>query len=91
MGQSKISYLRDGSRFLIVIAKIATLFAPVKVFIPVSATAFVLGIGWYAYTFVTVHRFTNMSAFLLLFSIQLFLLGFIAEQIAQLRFDRSED
>ena len=91
VGQSKIRYLRDGSRFLIIITKIATLFAPVKVFLPASGTLFALGVGWYGYTFFTQHRFTNMSAFLMLFAIQLFLLGFIAEQIAQLRFDRSED
>jgi len=91
VGQSKIRYLRDGSRFLLIITKIATLFAPIKVFLPVAAGFFAIGLGWYAYTFFTAHRFTNMSAFLLLFGIQLFLLGFIAEQIAQLRFDRSED
>jgi len=91
VGRSKISYLRDGSRFLIIITKIATLFAPVKVFLPIAGSFFVAGLGWYAYTFATAHRFTNMSAFAMLFGIQLFLLGFIAEQIAQLRFDRSED
>lgn len=91
VGQSKIRYLRDGSRFLIIITKIATLFAPIKVFLPLAGGFFVMGLAWYAYTFFTQHRFTNMSAFLMLFAIQLFLLGFIAEQIAQLRFDRSED
>jgi hypothetical protein len=32
-----------------------------------------------------------MSAFAMGFGVQLFLRGFIAEQIAQLRFDRTED
>lgn len=91
VGQSKIRYLRDGSRFLLIITKIATLFAPIKVFLPVAAGFFLAGLGWYAYTLFTVHRFTNMSLFCMLFALQLFLLGFIAEQIAQLRFDRSED
>jgi len=91
VGTSKISYLRDGTRFIIIITKIATLFAPIKVFIPVAASAFGLGLVWYAYTFFTAHRFTNMSMFAMLFGIQIFLLGFIAEQIAQLRFDRSEE
>jgi len=91
VGQSKIRYLRDGSRFLLIITKIATLFAPVKIFLPAAAGFFLAGLGWYAYTFVTTHRFTNMSALLMGFAVQLFLLGFIAEQIAQLRFDRSED
>lgn len=91
VGKSKISYLRDGSRFLVIITKIATLFAPIKVFLPTAAVFFGLGLGWYAHTYFSYHRFTNMSAFLMMFSVQLFLLGFIAEQIAQLRFDRSED
>lgn len=91
VGRSKISYLRDGTRFLIIITKIATLFAPIKVFLPLAAGFFLAGLGWYAHTYFISHRFTNMSAFAMLFGIQLFLLGFIAEQIAQLRFDRSED
>ena len=91
VGQSKIRYLRDGSRFLLIITKIATLFAPIKVFLPLAAGFFLAGLGWYAYTFVTSHRFTNMSALAMGFGVQLFLLGFIAEQIAQLRFDRTEE
>lgn len=91
VGQSKIRYLRDGSRFLLIITKIATLFAPIKVFLPFAAGFFLAGLGWYAYTFITSHRFTNMSAFAMGFGVQLFLLGFIAEQIAQLRFDRTEE
>jgi glycosyltransferase involved in cell wall biosynthesis len=91
VGRSKINYLRDGTRFLIIITKIATLFAPIKVFLPFAMALFFSGLGWYCYTFITRHRFTNMAMFAMLFGIQLFLLGFIAEQIAQLRFDRSED
>ena len=91
VGRSKISYIRDGSRFLLIIAKIATLFAPIKIFLPASGGAFVLGLLWFVYTFVTAGRFTNLALFGMLFGVQLFLLGLIAEQIAQLRFDRSED
>ena len=91
VGRSKISYVRDGTRFLVIITKITTLFAPIKVFLPAAAGLFVVGLVWYAYTFFTAHRFTNMSLFSMLFAVQLFLLGFIAEQIAQLRFDRTED
>ena len=91
VGQSKISYLRDGTRFLIIITKIATLFAPIKVFLPAAAGLFCAGLAWYGHTYFVSHRFTNMAMFAMLFGIQLFLLGFIAEQIAQLRFDRTED
>jgi len=91
VGRSKISYIRDGSRFLLIIARIATLFAPIKIFLPASGGAFTLGLLWFVYTFVTAGRFTNLALFGMLFGVQLFLLGLIAEQIAQLRFDRSED
>ena len=35
-GQSKISLVTDGIRFLLIITKIATLFSPFRVFLPVS-------------------------------------------------------
>jgi glycosyltransferase involved in cell wall biosynthesis len=90
-GVSKVRPLSDGIRFLLIIAKIATLFSPFKVFLPVSAFFLFLGIGNYTYTFLTLHRFTNMSALLITTSVIIFMLGLISEQIAQLRFIRSED
>lgn len=87
-GESKINLWRDGTRFLLIISKVATLFAPFRVFLPVSAGFFVTGLSYYAYTFLTVHRFTNMAALLLSTSVIIFMLGLISEQIAQLRMDR---
>ena len=57
----------------------------------VSLVSAVLGLGWYAYTWFSQERFTNMSALLLMQAVILFTLALISEQIAQLRFDRSED
>lgn len=91
IGKSKISLLKDGIRFFLIISKIATLFAPLKVFLPASIAFFLSGIGYYLYTFYTVHRFTNMSLLLIVAGVLFFLLGLISEQIAQLRYDRSED
>lgn len=89
-GKSKINVLSDGFNFLLIIAKITTLFSPFKVFLPVSALFFFLGAGYYAYTFFTYHRFTNMSVLLLTTSVIIFMLGLISEQVAQLRLDRTE-
>ena len=50
-----------------------------------------MGIGYYGYTFITTHRFTNMSMLLFTTSVMVFMLGLIAEQIAQMRFERPED
>jgi len=56
-----------------------------------SIMFFFLGAVYYGYTFLTSHRFTNMALLLLITGVLIFLLGMIAEQIAQLRMDRSED
>ena len=63
---SHIRPLKDGIRFLLIIFKIATLYSPLEAVCPTSALFFMLGVGYYVYTFVTEHRFTNMS--MLLFS-----------------------
>ncbi|NPA94608.1 MAG: glycosyltransferase family 2 protein [Thermodesulfobacteria bacterium] len=91
IGKSKISILGDGARFILIILRIATLFSPLRVFIPVSFTFFVLGLAYYLYTFTFFHRFTNMSALLLSVSVMVFLLGLVSEQITQMRYDRVED
>ena len=88
IGKSHIRPIKDGIRFLLIIFKIATLYSPLKLFAPVSAGFFVLGIGYYAYTFVTEHRFTNMSALLFSAAVIIFLIGLISEQITSLTYNR---
>jgi glycosyltransferase involved in cell wall biosynthesis len=87
-GQSKISLVTDGIRFLLIITKIATLFSPFRVFLPVSAFFFFTGFGYYLYTYITEHRFTNMGVFLLTTAVIIFMLGLVSEQIALLRMER---
>ena len=89
-GQSKISLVTDGIRFLLIITKIANLFAPFRVFLPVSVFFFLGGVGNYIYTYVTQNRFTNMSVFALTTAVIIFMLGLISEQIALLRMERQE-
>jgi glycosyltransferase involved in cell wall biosynthesis len=90
-GKSKIKPLRDGVRFFLIILKITTLFSPLRIFLPVSGSFFLMGLANYAYTYFTAHRFTNMSALLFITSVLLFMLGLISEQITQLRYDRVEN
>jgi hypothetical protein len=52
-GKSKIKLLRDGTRFFLIIVKIATLCAPLRVFMPVAGAMFLLGIAWYVITYLT--------------------------------------
>ena len=89
IGKSHIRPIRDGIRFLVIIFKIATLYAPLKIFLPVSSLFFATGMGWYAYTYVTAGRFTNMSLLLFSASVIVFLIGLISEQITALTYSRS--
>jgi glycosyltransferase involved in cell wall biosynthesis len=87
-GQSKISLVTDGIRFLLIITKIATLFSPFRVFLPVSIFFFLAGMSNYIYTYFTEGRFTNMSVFMFTTAVIIFMLGLVSEQIALLRMER---
>jgi glycosyltransferase involved in cell wall biosynthesis len=87
---SHIRLWRDGMRFLLIIFKIGTLYSPLKIFLPIAASLFATGTGYYLYTFLTMSRFTNMSALLFTSALVIFLMGLISEQITALMYqDRS--
>lgn len=91
-GKSHIKLIKDGLRFFIIIVKIGALFSPMRLFLPVSASLFFTGICYYLYTYITMERFTNMSAVILLSSIFIFLMGLMAEFISSLHYkDVQED
>lgn len=91
VGTSKIRPLRDGSRFLLIIIKIATLFSPMRVFLPVSAVMFLMGLGYGLFKiFFLGERYGPTSAMLMTVSVMIFMVGLVSEQVAQLRFDRTE-
>jgi glycosyltransferase involved in cell wall biosynthesis len=87
-GKSNIKMLGDGVRFFMIITRICTLYSPMRVFLPVSFAMFSLGAINYIYTYVTRSRFTNMSVFLFVASIIIFMMSLISEQICQMRFER---
>jgi glycosyltransferase involved in cell wall biosynthesis len=85
-GKSHIRPIQDGLRFLLIIFKIGTLYSPLKLFVPMAFALFVLGLGYYGYTFTMDGRFTNMSALLLTTSLTIFLVGLVSEQITALMY-----
>ncbi|MBX3725701.1 MAG: glycosyltransferase family 2 protein [Xanthomonadales bacterium] len=87
---SHIRPIKDGLRFLLIIFKIATLYSPLKLFVPTAFAFAMLGLGHYAYTFATQGRFTNMSALLLSAAVIVFLVGLVSEQITSLTYRRDE-
>jgi glycosyltransferase involved in cell wall biosynthesis len=91
IGKSHIKLVRDGVRFLLIIFKIGTLYAPLKLFGPLSFSFFSLGLGYYLYTFATAGRFTNMGVLLFITSLLIFLIGLVSEQITQLLYSQKKN
>ena len=91
-GKSKIHLLKDGTRFFLIIVRIATVYSPLRVFLPVALTTYLLGLVNYTYSsYLAGHLvLTNMTAILWVAAVQIFLLGLVSEQIAQMRLDRTE-
>ncbi|MEO9739070.1 MULTISPECIES: glycosyltransferase family 2 protein [Marinobacter] len=89
-GKSHIKPIRDGVRFLLIIFKVGTLYSPLKMFLPIAFGLFILGAGYYGYTFYYFGRFTNMSALLFTTSLTVFLVGLVSEQITALMYSGSD-
>ncbi len=86
-GRSKIRLVADGWRFLVLIVKIVVIFEPLRVFLPAAAVLFLLGVVSSAYDMWLLGRphLPNSSVLLLLTSVLVVLLGFVAEEISALQ------
>ncbi len=90
VGSSKIRLLRDGAKFFLIVLKVVTLFSPLRVFLPISAASFVVGLGYAVWTIATQSHVTNSSVLLIMLGVVVFLMGLVSEQIAALRFEGRE-
>ena len=89
-GSSKIHPLQDGSRFLLIILKMTTLYNPLKVFLPLSLFFAALGTVYGLWTFAVSGRFANGGVLAWMMAIFTFLVGLISEQINALRTERRD-
>ncbi|EIC21286.1 glycosyltransferase family 2 protein [Thiorhodovibrio frisius] len=90
IGRSHIRPLKDGLRFLLIIFKIGTLYSPLKLFVPIAALHGLIGLGYYAYTYLTATRISLATLFLLTTAVTIFLIGLVSEQITQLMYKDSD-
>lgn len=88
---SHISLIKDGVRFLLIIFRVGTLYSPLKIFFPLSMVFFLMGAGYYVYTYAVLSRFTNMGAVLFIVSLLIFLIGLVSEQITSLLYSHRND
>jgi glycosyltransferase involved in cell wall biosynthesis len=86
-GSSKIRLGSDGVRFLLILLKVITIFSPLRIFVPISALSFAVGAAYALWTVATQSHITNSSVLLILFSVVIFLVGLVSEQISSLRFE----
>jgi glycosyltransferase involved in cell wall biosynthesis len=86
-GESKIRLARDGTKFLMIILRIVTIFSPLRIFLPVSIASFIVGTGYALWTVYTQSHVTNTSVLLIILAVIVFLVGLVSEQISALRFE----
>jgi glycosyltransferase involved in cell wall biosynthesis len=71
---------------LMELLNILMMFNPLRLFLPLSVIFFVLGTGWGIYSFAHLYNGVSVgSGLLIIMAILCFLLGLIAEQLAQIR------
>jgi glycosyltransferase involved in cell wall biosynthesis len=86
-GTSKIRLSRDGPKFLLIMLRVMTIFSPLRIFLPIAATSFLVGAGYGVWTVVTQRHITNSSVLLVMSSIVILLVGLVSEQVSAQRFD----
>jgi hypothetical protein len=69
--------------------KIVTVFSPLRVFVPISLVAFVVGAVYGVWNVVANGRIPNGAVLLILFAALVLLVGLVSEQVSSLRFSTS--
>lgn len=86
-GVSKIRLGADGVQFFMILLKVITIFSPLRLFLPISAIAFLVGAAYAVWTIFTQSHVTNSSVLLIVLSVVILLVGLVSEQISSLRFE----
>jgi glycosyltransferase involved in cell wall biosynthesis len=89
VGKSTVT-ARTGFQTILLVIRLATLFNPLRIFLPTSAIAILFGIGWAIPHLVQRHGLTVASMLAILTGVLLFALGLVCDQVAQLRLERFE-
>ena len=84
-GRSHIRLASDGVGFALILFKVITIYSPMRIFLPVSAAAFLVGAVYAVWTVATQSHVTNSSVLLILLSVVIFLVGLVSEQISSMR------
>jgi len=89
LGRSTVS-ARTGFQTILLVLRLATLFNPLRIFLPASALCILGGTAWAIPYLMDGRGLTVASLLAILTGILLFALGLICDQVAQLRLERYE-
>jgi glycosyltransferase involved in cell wall biosynthesis len=82
-GKSKIRPFRDGMNFVMLIIRTIMYFNPLKVFLPISIVTFLSGFSYLLYQSILYQNITDLPVLVILVSVQMAFLGFIADIMAK--------
>jgi glycosyltransferase involved in cell wall biosynthesis len=82
VGRSKIRAFQDGTRFLLIIFKIVTLYSPLRIFFPIAAASLAVGCAYGVWNVLAHGKIPMGAALLIQLAVVVFLFGLISEQIA---------
>lgn len=88
-GKSTVN-VRTGFQVILLVLRLATLFNPLRIFLPGSFLCIVAGIAWGMRYVLDNQGITVASMLAILTGVLLFALGLICDQVAQLRLERYE-
>ncbi len=82
IGKSKIKPIRDTMRFVLLILRIGLYFAPLKIFLPLSALLLVLAVAWGAFSALVLGQLADVTTIVIAMTgIQVAIFGLLAELI----------
>ncbi len=90
IGKSKVRPLKDGLRFLMTLTRLATLFVPLKIFLPISLVFMLTGGTYTLGKLALESRFSGFGGLIASIGVFVFMLGLVSEQIALLRYINSD-
>ena len=89
--KSNVKFIKDGTKTLLLIFRIIMLFNPMKIFLPLSVCCGALGAGWTFLGIVTRFKIPNGGVLLLVFSLLLFMIGLVSDQVSMLNLRENKD
>jgi len=82
--KSNVKFFKDGGKTIMLILRIIMLFNPLKIFLPISLIAILLGMVFGIYGYLFFGRFSNGAIIISVLGMLMFFIGLIADQISLL-------